>query len=368
MKAITDHLRWSGFLALVGLLVGCLPTPPANPSNLRLTSKSQTALNLAWDASGGANSYTLERKTATGSYAAIASPTLLTYADTGLTPNTSYTYRIRAVNVGGASSGTDLTVSTDPIAIAPVAIAKIGLVEVWESNQNQAVGRNAIGLFYSLAAPLTSAPTNQFGIPADECRFFAQSTAPKFVDLSPGGSGRIALQAGDSPTLATPSSVYATLERQLNPPPFLTDYYGSLIYAHSASPLGILPASAQVRIAGIAGGFPAFTAAMPTPPNDFVLSASSGLDAITANSTLTWTGTASTGSLFYVEGQSVANAAASLYFRCALTDDGSFGFSNQQKTSLPDTYKITLARRVVNRAEVNGDSALLMSVGYLKSY
>ena len=368
MKAVTDNLRWSGLLALVGLLSGCLPTPPANPANLRLTSKSQTALNLAWDVSSGAYSYTLERKTATGSYAAIASPTVLTYADTGLTPNTSYTYRIRAINVGGVSSGTELAVSTDPVAIAPVAIAKIGVVELWESTQNQAIGRNAIALFYSLATPLTNAPTNQFGIPADECRFFAQLSTPKFVDLSPGGSDRVALQAGDSPTMATPSGVYATLERQLNPPPFLTDYYGSLIYAHGASPLGNLPASAQVTVPGITGGFPAFNTAMPTPPNDFVLSASSGLDAMTANSTLAWTGVASVGSLFYVEGQSVAHAGTTLYFRCALTDDGSFGFSAQQKSSLPDTYKITLARRVVNRAEVKGDSALLLSIGYLKNY
>ena len=363
MKTIPVHLRWSGLLVLVGLLAGCLPTPPVNPANLRLTSKSQTVVNLAWDASSSASSYTLERKTATGSYATIASPTVLTYADTGLTPNTSYTYRIRAVNVGGVSSGTDLTVSTDP-----VAIAKIGVVELWENNQNQAIGRNAIGLFYSLATPLPSAPTNQFGIPADECRLFTQSTVPKFVDLSPGGSDRVALQAGDSPTISTPSGVYATLERQLNPPPFLTDFYGNLIYAHGASPLGDLPASARVTIPGVTGGFPAFNAAMPTPPNDFVLSASSALDAITANSTLAWTGAASAGSLFYVEGQSVSHGGATLYFRCALTDDGNFGFTAGQKTSLPDTYKITLARRVVNRAEVIGDSALLMSIGYSKNY
>lgn len=363
MKAITDNLRWSGLLALVGLLVGCLVTPPLDPANLRLTSKSQTVVNLAWDASSSANTYVLERKTALGSFTQIASATLFTYSDTGLTPNTTYMYRIRAVNGGGASSGRELTVSTDP-----VAVAKIGLVELWENTQNQAIGRNAIGLFYSLATPLTNAPTNQFGIPADECRFFAQLSTPKFVDLSPGGSDRVALQVGDSPTMATPSGVYATLERQLNPPPFLTDYYGSLIYAHGASPLGNLPASAQVTVPGITGGFPAFNTAMPTPPNDFVLSASSGLDAITANSTLAWTGVASVGSLFYVEGQRTAHAGTTLYFRCALTDDGNFGFSAQQKTSLPDTYKITLARRVVNRTEVRGDSALLLSIGYFKNY
>ena len=363
MKTITDHLRWSGLLALVGVLVGCLPLAPEIPSNLRVTSKSQTVINLAWDASSGADNYMLERRTATGSYATIASPNVLTYADMGLTPNTSYTYRIRSLNVGGASSGTDLTVSTDP-----VAITEIGVVELWENNQNQAVGRNAIGLFYRLATPLSSVPTNQFGIPADECRFFAQPSAPKFVELSPGGADRVALQAGDSPTITTPSGVYATLERQLNPPPFLTDFYGNLIYAHGASPLGNLPASARVTIPGVAGGFPAFNTPMPTPPNDFVLSASSGLDTIKANSTLAWTGAATLGSLFYVEGQSVASVAAPLYFRCALTDDGNFGFSAGQKTSLPDTYRITLARRVVNRTEVTGDSALLISIGYLKSY
>jgi hypothetical protein len=363
MKTKTNHLYLIALIALISLLVGCPVNPPANPSNLRLTSKSQTSLNLEWDASGGALSYTLERKTAAASFAPIAAPSLLTYSDTGLTPGTTYTYRIRAVNSAGISGGTELTASTDAILIN-----NIGIVDLWENNQNQLVGRNAIGVFYSLNAPLTVAATNQFGIPLEECRFFAQPNAPKFVDLSPGGLQRTALEAGNSPTISTTGATYATLERQLNPPPFLSDFYGNLIYAHSSSPLASLPTSAKVTIPGVAGGFPIFNADMPALPNDFTLSASSGLGAITQNSTLTWTGAASAGSLFYLEGQSVTGASAQLYFRCALTDDGSFGFSAQQKLSLPDTYKITLARRVINRTELKGDSALVMSAGYLKNY
>jgi Fibronectin type III domain len=363
MKTKTNHLYLIALIAVMDLLVGCPVNPPANPSNLRLTSKSQTSLNLEWDASGGALSYTLERKTATSAFVPLAAPSLLTYADTGLTPSTSYTYRIRAVNSGGASGGTELTASTDA-----VLINNIGIVDLWENNQNQTVGRNAIGVFYSLNTPLSAAPINQFGIPLEECRFFAQPNAPKFVDLSPGGLQRTPLEAGNSPNIATTTATYATLERQLNPPPFLSDFYGNLIYAHSASPLGSLPTSAKVTIPGVSGGFPVVSADLPEIPNDFTLSASSGLGAITQNSTLTWTGTASAGSLFYLEGQSIAGASAQLYFRCAMTDDGSFGFTAQQKLSLPDTYKITLARRVINRTEVNGDSALVMSAGYLKNY
>ncbi len=363
MKTKTSYLYLTALIALVGLLVGCPVLPPANPSNLHLTSKSQTSLNLEWDASVGAVSYTLERKTATSSFAPLAAPSLLTYADTGLTPSTSYTYRIRAVNSGGASGGTELTVSTDTILIN-----KIGVVELWEDIQNQLTIRSAIGLFYSLNTPMAGAPINQFGIRPEECRFFAQPNSPKFADLSPGGLQRVALEAGDSPTIVTPSATYATLERQLNPPPFLSDFYGNVIYAHSASPLGSLPTSTKATIPGVAGGFPGFNADMPAVPNDFTLSASSGLGAINQNTTLTWTGAASAGSLFYLEGQSITGASVQLYFRCAMTDDGSFGFSAQQKLSLPDTYKITLARRVINRTELKGDSALVMSVGYSEFY
>ncbi len=362
MKTKPSHLHLTALVAAMGLLVGCPVNPPANPSNLRLTGKSQISLNLEWNASVGAISYTLERKTAVTAFAPLAAPSLLTYSDTGLTPGTSYTYRVRAVNSGGVSSGTELTVSTDA-----TAINNIGIVDLWENNQNQTVGRNAVAVFYTLNTPLNGAPINQFGIPLEECRFFAQPNAPKFVDLSPGGSQRVALEAGNSPTIATTGATFATLERQVNPPPFLSDFYGNVIYAHSASPLGNLPTSAKVTIPGVAGGFPGFNADMPTVPNDFTLSASSGLGAITQNSTLTWTGAASAGSLFYLEGQSVG-ATAQLYFRCALTDDGSFEFSAQQKLLLPDTYKITLARRIINRVELKGDSALVMSAGYLKNY
>jgi fibronectin type 3 domain-containing protein len=82
------------------------PSPPGNPTNLRFNNIGTTSLTVLWDApTGGANSYTVERKTGSGAYAQVAAPTVTSFADSGLSPNTTYTYRVKSVGSGGSSSG-----------------------------------------------------------------------------------------------------------------------------------------------------------------------------------------------------------------------------------------------------------------------
>ena len=89
------------------------PNPPGNPTNLRFSNVGTTSLTVLWDApSGGANSYTVERKSGSGAYAQIAAPTTTSFADSGLSPNTTYTYRVKAVGPGGSSSGIEASQST----------------------------------------------------------------------------------------------------------------------------------------------------------------------------------------------------------------------------------------------------------------
>ena len=83
------------------------PTPaqaqqPVNaPSNLTATVVSDTQIDLAWNGSLGASSYELQRKSGTGAFATIASPTMTSHMDTGLTASTTYTYQVRGVNSSG---------------------------------------------------------------------------------------------------------------------------------------------------------------------------------------------------------------------------------------------------------------------------
>lgn len=102
-------------------------TPPTVPAGLTATVAGLTQINLAWSASTnamGVTGYRLERCQGTGcsTFAQIASPTVTTFSDGGLTANTSYTYRVRATDAAGNLSGYSASVSattTIPDSIAP---------------------------------------------------------------------------------------------------------------------------------------------------------------------------------------------------------------------------------------------------------
>jgi hypothetical protein len=93
-------------------------TPPSAPTGVTATAVSATQINLTWPASTddvGGTVYRVERCHGAGcsTFVQIAAPTGTTYSDTGLTPNTSYSYRVKAVdgagNVGAASPAKSVT-------------------------------------------------------------------------------------------------------------------------------------------------------------------------------------------------------------------------------------------------------------------
>jgi len=99
--AIADYFR-----IVKGAVV---PVVPAAPGNLVATAVSRTQINLSWvDNSGNETGFKIERcKTAScTNYVEIsqAGANATTFADTGLTKNTTYRYRVRAFNAGGNSA------------------------------------------------------------------------------------------------------------------------------------------------------------------------------------------------------------------------------------------------------------------------
>ncbi|THF88051.1 hypothetical protein E7T09_02190 [Deinococcus sp. KSM4-11] len=114
-------------LAGTGVLGGCGPStanslPPAAPQGFHVVSTTTSTVDLAWSAVDGATGYTLERHSGSDPYAQVATPAAsdTTFTDTGLSPSTAYTYRLKVTTAAGTSPYTaDLTATTaapDPAA------------------------------------------------------------------------------------------------------------------------------------------------------------------------------------------------------------------------------------------------------------
>ncbi|GIH06462.1 hypothetical protein Rhe02_45290 [Rhizocola hellebori] len=93
--------------------------PPTVPQNLRSTGTTSTSISLAWNPSTdnvGVVGYDVFR-----GGVLIASPTGITFTDTGLAADTAFTYAVRAKDAGGFLSAlsTALTVRTQPGNVQP---------------------------------------------------------------------------------------------------------------------------------------------------------------------------------------------------------------------------------------------------------
>ena len=96
---------------------GTVTVVPIAPTNLTGSVISTSQVNLSWtDNATNEDGYKIERKSGSGSYAVVGSMgvNLTTFSDLGLTPNTTYTYRVYAYNSAGNSLqySNEVTVTT----------------------------------------------------------------------------------------------------------------------------------------------------------------------------------------------------------------------------------------------------------------
>ncbi len=86
---------------------------PSTPSGLTAAKNSTTQIDLSWTAVSGATSYLLYRDTsASGSFPYLTTKTSTSHSDTGLTPATTYYYKVTASNANGESAASGAASAT----------------------------------------------------------------------------------------------------------------------------------------------------------------------------------------------------------------------------------------------------------------
>ncbi|HTF26004.1 MAG TPA: fibronectin type III domain-containing protein [Candidatus Limnocylindria bacterium] len=126
-------------------------TPPTAPTNLTATATSSSQNDLSWTASTdnvGVTGYKIQRCQGTGctTFAQIATPpgTGTTFSDTGLSPSTSYSYEIIAVDAAGNASSPSNVGSAMTLAGAPAAPSGLAATAASATQINLSWTNNAI--------------------------------------------------------------------------------------------------------------------------------------------------------------------------------------------------------------------------------
>jgi fibronectin type 3 domain-containing protein len=108
----------------VAITVTADVSPPTDPANLTASPVSNSQIVLSWTASTddvGVSGYPLERcqGVACANFVQIATPASTNFSDTGLAASTSYSYRVRATDAAGNSSGYSNIASATTAAAPP---------------------------------------------------------------------------------------------------------------------------------------------------------------------------------------------------------------------------------------------------------
>jgi len=189
-------------------VTGTIPQPP---TGLTAAAASSPQINLSWTApsdNGGSaiTSYMIERSQDNGNtWSTIASntgSTATTYSDMGLAPNTTYTYRVSAINSVGTSSPSNTASATTSSTTPPTGIVLNNIQStsgtVSSSNQitlanfNAGTGNNKL-LVVGISADSNDVASVTFvGVPlANKAHSFFNNDVEFWYLKDPTGTGNI---------------------------------------------------------------------------------------------------------------------------------------------------------------------------------
>jgi hypothetical protein len=151
---------------------------PAAPSNLVATTLTSTSIQLDWtDNSPDETGFRVERRVGMAAFATVANlgANVTTFTNTGLTANTTYDYRVFAVNVAGDSPASNTASATTnplgaPSGLTAAAFNSFRVDLAWVDN---ATGEDGFDIF----ASQDGGPFSQIGTAARNARTFRHSSA-----------------------------------------------------------------------------------------------------------------------------------------------------------------------------------------------
>jgi sialate O-acetylesterase len=169
------------------------PVIPTAPSNLSATAKNASSIGLVWaDNSNSEEGFKIESRTGTNAFSQITtvSANATNYTHTGLTAETSYTYRVRAFSVAGDSDYTsEATATTASPSETGTWIEENGVV-VMEAENAEVLANNDTILWAALSTNSVvcmdagyRAATNASWASGTEMKFTVQITTPGTYNL-----------------------------------------------------------------------------------------------------------------------------------------------------------------------------------------
>jgi poly(hydroxyalkanoate) depolymerase family esterase len=112
------------------------PSGPPAPAGLAVTGTSDSTVALSWSAVIGAASYRVYR-----GGALVGSPTTAAFVDSGLSPATTYSYAVAAVDAANAEGARSAAVSATTTGAAPVCVTSSNWAHVLGGRAHDVLGR-----------------------------------------------------------------------------------------------------------------------------------------------------------------------------------------------------------------------------------
>jgi hypothetical protein len=176
--------------------------PPTAPSSLTATAASTSQINLSWTASTdnvGVTGYFIERCTGAGctSFFRVAVATGTTYSDTGLGPDSTFEYRVRATDAAGNLSAYSNVVSATTLTSGSpnfTLSSSPGSLILAPGNQGSSTITSTISNGFSNAVSLTAS-----GVPSGTTVSFNPST----IAAPGGGTSTMSVTVGSGTAIGS---------------------------------------------------------------------------------------------------------------------------------------------------------------------